>query len=1021
MTKRWGQAASIAPLAGAILVSGLGAGQARAQNECGDIVGGASTATIICNGIANDAGSDGSVNVTNASDGGDDSPIANGVGIDFSTLTTGTLGSLNSLTLQLDGSNAPLVIGNPSLPAGVTTNDSSSPGNIDFSLETKRAVVIRGGRTAINIGDPFYEGGGSVTVDTSAETQIESASTGSNGDGLSVIRNGGGDTSVTNASRITSTGSFATQNIIVQHNDGSGDIYITTTDASHLETTGTDQDDEGQHGILALQNPSDPAVAGDIFIEAGGTIQGPDAARTRGIWTLNLGGGATVIHSTADITNSGHDSQGVLGNVQGDNNSQGVKIQVAGGDINVSGVDSTGVYGFVDEDAPGDAVVEIIGGSVTASGNDSFGVVSWSQGGSSTLSINSDVTGGAGDGSGVFSGASSTETSTIEIGANGFIDAYSDFALTASGGASTLTNAGTILGVVSMTDQEDTFTNTSSNSWNIRNFSDTDADLIRDTEGVAVSDFGGGIDTYTNTATGALRLATVEDMSGFTAASDDDTAPITWDTTDEYSAPGSASVSITDAGIEQGHLINLEFFDHAGLISMADADTGGIDPVAGDVLLITGGSTAGTHDGGVFTSNGGQLHIDTVLNDGVVDTTDVLVVDNAVLGSAATDITVTNAVPGAGASTDQNNNGTFDPDEGILVVQARETGDAGAFSLAEPVVDGAWQYVLDQTDGQSWYLHSLVSSSSAVYEASPYVLLDGFTKMPTLEQRVGQRRWNSAAGTLEPTSGGWARVFGDWAEADIGSGTSYDANNRGLQAGFDLPVEPGEEGQWVLGLTAQTGNTSASITTATGSGNIEADSLGVGATATWYGHNDFYVDLQGQVNWASMDYASSLDSTLANGELARTVSASVEVGRRFALDENRGLIPQAQLYWASIDGGSFTDSAGNGVDLGTNERVTGRLGLAYDYEWRDEDRGAMQNVYGIVNILHDFSNGASVDVAGAALDSTRETTWGEIGLGGSMTWDDTRTLYGEVSYREALGDNGDGSGLSASAGLRIQW
>jgi fibronectin-binding autotransporter adhesin len=294
------------------------------------------------------------------------------------------------------------------------------------------------------------------------------------------------------------------------------------------------------------------------------------------------------------------------------------------------------------------------------------------------------------------------------------------------------------------------------------------------------------------------------------------------------------------------------------------------------------------------------------------------------------------------------------------------------------------------------------------------------TRMPTLEQRVGQRRWNSAAGTLEPSSGGWVRTFGDWSEADLNTGTSYDVDTWGLQAGFDLPVEPGEDGQWVLGLTAQTGNTSADIATMTGTGAINAESLGVGATATWHGYNDLYVDLQGQVNWASVDYSSSLHGQLAEDELARTAAASIEVGRRFALDENRGLIPQAQLTWASVDGGSFTDSAGNAIDLGTNERVTGRLGVAYDYEWSSDDGESMQNVYAIANVLHDFSNDASVGMAGARLASERDATWGEIGLGGSVTWDENKTLYAEASYRDSFG-SGSGSGFSANAGLRVQW
>jgi hypothetical protein len=37
-----------------------------------------------------------------------------------------------------------------------------------------------------------------------------------------------------------------------------------------------------------------------------------------------------------------------------------------------------------------------------------------------------------------------------------------------------------------------------------------------------------------------------------------------------------------------------------------------------------------------------------------------------------------------------------------------------------------------------------------------------------------------------------------------------------------------------------------------------------------------------------------------------------------------------------------------------------------------------------------------------------------------MTWNETTTLYGEASYRQAFGSR-DSSGFAATAGLRIQW
>lgn len=388
------------------------------------------------------------------------------------------------------------------------------------------------------------------------------------------------------------------------------------------------------------------------------------------------------------------------------------------------------------------------------------------------------------------------------------------------------------------------------------------------------------------------------------------------------------------------------------------------------------------------------------------DTADRLTVTGA--SSGLTGITVNNLSPNTATGND------------ILLVSVTGASAESDFALiGGPLIAGAFQYGLEYQTGD-FVLASALSSTGAAYEAAPHVLLDSIARMPTLEQRVGQRRWSSAAGSLEPTSGGWLRVSGDWFKADLNTGTSYDSDSWGLQAGFDLPVEPGENGQWVLGLTAQTSRVSGGIATATGTGELDAESLGFGLTGTWYGYDGTYVDLQGQVNWASVDYASSLSGVLAEDELARTAAASVEVGHRLELDANRALIPQAQLTWASADGGSFIDSAGNAVDMGSNDRLMGRLGLAYNYEWQDADSGSMQNVYVIGNILHDFDTAASVNVSGGSLASEREATWGEIGFGGSMTWNETTTLYGEASYREVFGSTG-GSAFSAQAGLRLQW
>jgi fibronectin-binding autotransporter adhesin len=374
--------------------------------------------------------------------------------------------------------------------------------------------------------------------------------------------------------------------------------------------------------------------------------------------------------------------------------------------------------------------------------------------------------------------------------------------------------------------------------------------------------------------------------------------------------------------------------------------------------------------------------------------------------SGTTLITTTNLTPAVATGND------------ITVITVGGTSAPGDFALAGgSLTAGAFDYDLEQ-QGSNFVLASALNSTGATYLAAPAVL-NGFNRLPTLEQRVGERQW--AAGEHGRT-GSWLRIHGDRMDANMSSGDSFSSNKYGLQAGIDLALEPGTEGQFVVGLTAQYGTLSSSIRNALGSGTIAAEGLGFGVTATWYGNQGTYVDGQAQMNWLETDIASSAAGNLASGELVKTAAVSLEVGHRFELSDNRALVPQAQLTWGLVDGGSFTDTAGNSVDLGRNESLIGRLGLAY--EFADTTSGGDQRKgYVIGNILHDFSSDHSVTVAGAPLSASTDQTWGEIGVGGSYQFNDGKSsVYGEAAYRAPLGGSGGSSkGLHVTAGFRMEF
>ena len=209
-----------------------------------------------------------------------------------------------------------------------------------------------------------------------------------------------------------------------------------------------------------------------------------------------------------------------------------------------------------------------------------------------------------------------------------------------------------------------------------------------------MADLGAGPDnSFTNNGTLALPAVT---------------GATTLDSTGQYLPLGNTSNEMALDGPLQGQLLGVQTFTNSGTIDLQS------NPVAGDVLVITGGRQAGlapTHPiagvggPGTFISNGGTLKLDTVLNEGGAAThSDTLVVDGTSVGAnGATKTAILNA-GGEGALT---------PGDGILVVQVLDpTRSApGAFTLANDVEAGPFDYRLFQggvngSNPGDWFLRS---------------------------------------------------------------------------------------------------------------------------------------------------------------------------------------------------------------------------------------------------------------------------------------------------------------------------
>jgi autotransporter family porin len=261
------------------------------------------------------------------------------------------------------------------------------------------------------------------------------------------------------------------------------------------------------------------------------------------------------------------------------------------------------------------------------------------------------------------------------------------FPFTSTSNNTSIINNGAITGFVQLVGGNNSIVN--NGTFDLRHFADTTGAVdsngngVRDTLRVAVTDLGPG--TFTNN--GKLEL-----LGGPGAT--------TLDATGQYLPLGLTFNAMALGGPVQGQILGATTFTNSGTINLQ------ANPAPGDVLLISGGHTPGTSGGGTFVASGGQLLLDTVLNEGGANSrSDVLVVDGTTLGAGgATNMLVRNA-GGPGALT---------PGDGILVVQVLDlTRSAGSvFTLADgPLEAGPWAYMLfhggvNGSNPADWFLRS---------------------------------------------------------------------------------------------------------------------------------------------------------------------------------------------------------------------------------------------------------------------------------------------------------------------------
>lgn len=532
--------------------------------------------------------------------------------------------------------------------------------------------------------------------------------------------------------------------------------------------------------------------------------------------------------------------------------------------------------------------------------------------------------------------------------------------------------------------------------------------------------FAGGMSgtgDLTKKGAGMLTLAGVNSYSGVTAVQD---GALKQGVHGGFSSASAYTIGST------GTLMLNNFA--ATIASLANSGTVDFGDTAGTAL-----SVAGNYDG-----NNGTIVINTVLG-GDDSLTDIMMVGGDTSGS--TMVQVINR-GGVGAPTT----------EGIKIIDV--TGQSnGVFSLLgataktskQVVIAGAYTYGLYKngistpTDGD-WYLRREggddqphYNPGTPIYESFSNIL-QALNKLPTLQQRVGNRYWNGAAasegaGTIIDGRGIWGRIQGTHYRLEANrstTGLKQDINAFIMQVGIDGQFIETEAGRLIGGFTAQYGKAKNDVISSHGDGKIDTNGWGVGGTVTWYGNSGVYLDTQAQAMW----YDSSLNSvtsreTLNDGNKGFGYGLSAEVGKRIDLDSEWSLTPQAQLIWSAVRFDRFHDVWGAAVTSDNDNNLNARFGISADYRraWvAGNGLVTRTNAYVIANLYQEFLGSNTVDVAGVAFDNANDRTWGGLGAGGTYEWANGKyALYGEGSINTSLNNFADSYSVSGTVGLTVRW
>ena len=319
-------------------------------------------------------------------------------------------------------------------------------------------------------------------------------------------------------------------------------------------------------------------------------------------------------------------------------------------------------------------------------------------------------------------------------------------------------------------------------------------------------------------------------------------------------------------------------------------------------------------------------------------------------------------------------------------------------------------------DGENWYLTrnssgnindggiTIIEMAKSNYANAVY--------MDNLNKRLGDMSF------ADGESGLWVRMRND----KVGEDNHYKLHNYMTQIGYDKSYSM-ENGIEHRGIAFEYGKGDMKYKEL--KGNTDTDKYILTLYKTKVRDNKVYTDYTLRGGAISNDftvYGRETGAKVTGKYKNMVLGAGTEVGKRYELDKNWYIEPQAQLQYTYINSTDYTTNQMTKVDLDEIHSLIGRAGIKLGH---DSYKGNKKDntVYVKADINHEFlgeQNVKAKDETGR-LDKTYKNneTWVEIGIGASKKITPDLNVYADVEKQ--LGSNKDNKSWQVNVGFRYKF